>query len=64
MRNVIKSNSSSYSLADVEADLSSVISEIENTYLSTKDIFLQMFPPEIKPVQKETKPVHKAGRGL
>lgn len=64
VRNVAKAEFTTYSLTDVEADLGSIISEVEKTYLSTKDLFLQVFPPEIKGVEKELKPIHEAGRGM
>jgi len=64
IRNVAGVSKTTYSLADVEADLSSIVSEIEKTYLSVKDLYLQVFPPEIKGVEKEAKPEHEAGRGM
>jgi len=63
IRNVAGVSKTTYSLADVEADLSSIVSEIEKTYLSVKDLYLQVFPPEPEPVI-EAKPEHEAGRGM
>ena len=64
IRNVAGAEKTTYSLSDVEADLSSIISEMGRTHLSVKELYLQVFPPEPEPVIEELKPEHEAGRGM